>query len=209
MDVGLIMQILLPMVHMGYDPFNVFIAFVVSTKPKGSITQAGCLPHFLMDAPAFLGWLARVCQDVFTATQDGELLSALLGLSSQVNSWWLLADRYDPEAWLVIAHRILIRFDLFLATLDLAALTTDSSEQREEAVTRVRRLNLAAAPRSTYFPVTHYPKRPSGVWGGGAAAIKRHRSEARPANKQCSHHGACNHTTAECQYLKKTAAAGK
>lgn len=180
---------------MAYAPFNVRLGYKLSEKPTGGAIKAGTLPHFLADASTFCDWWQRLLADVVATTQDQVLVTAMIALAQQVNCWAMSAEPDDMEAWPVSAHRLLSRFDRFCATADITALTEAASEEKETATLRVRSLR---PPR-----VTIWPNKRAAPSHANQPAYRRPRVDTPRGTKHCDHHGTCNHSTAECAYLKK------
>jgi hypothetical protein len=105
----LVQHLVLALVHMAYDPFNIRLAYRVNTQHTGGQIKPGYMPHFLIDHPVFSDWWGRLITEALDVTQDQSLVAAMVNLGTEVNSWMLASDAKDLEAWPTAAHRLLYR----------------------------------------------------------------------------------------------------
>jgi hypothetical protein len=193
---ALVIGILLPaLVVMGYDPHNIHMGFKIDTNHAGAHGKGGCMPHFMRDPGTWRDWWQRIIYEVTQAVQCAPLVSAMMALSSQVNTWLMTSDTSDSESWLVAAHRLLSRYDRFCVSGILDDLSKPAGEEKELATMRVRSLQ---------------PPKPATQWGagyrrqpGGGVNEGPHKKarKATTHNSWCEHHKRCSRTTEQCGVL--------
>ena len=125
----------------------------------------------------------------------------------QVEHWSLryafMDQHRQQEGWLIIAHRILARFDLACHHADASYFSRTNTNEEDSAKLRVA--SLSAFMGASGHGTTRLG-RGSGEWG--PRPFKRSKQEGK-STKYCDIHKACNHTTAECRSHNKPQSAGK
>lgn len=198
-----------PLIVMGFDPHNIHLGFKIDANHAGAHGKAGSMPHFLRDAATWRDWWNRLTREAAQSGQCAMLTAAMMNLAAQVNTWMMVSEEDEAEAWLTAAHRLLSRYDKFCAQGTLEALEFPTcSEEKDLAKMRARSV---MPTKPAWTPGPRRPGQSSGGGGGGGYSNKRRRGPNNGKDlKFCDHHKLCGHTTAECDILhpKPKASAG-